>query len=201
MKNANPLIAVLLAFAACSAGAIEVEVGPTALRGVTIVSADIARDLDSTAQVLVIRLHNGAEEAGQKVTLAVTVHDKNGNAKGMRAQQIEVEAAPDGEQVFSQSIPSFADTDDTLTVELLDWANSSRGVDESTAYEEQRGPLRRIEECELDETTESRLNELNEQLDNQRQRYSENHPTVVRVRRLIDELTRERLADCVEQLQ
>lgn len=37
--------------------------------------------------------------------------------------------------------------------------------------------------------------------ENTRRVYSEHHPDVVRLRRIIDELTREALESCVEELQ
>ncbi len=84
MKMAKE-IAILLALAPLSGKALEVTVDPGAVRGVTIVSADIAHDLDSSEQMLVIRLRdrgNVPDEVGRNVALAVTVRDEMGGVRG-----------------------------------------------------------------------------------------------------------------------
>ena len=128
MKPAKAAITALLFSMAFSAKAIELDATSGEVRGVTIVSADIASDLDSSAQMLVVRLRNRTAETGQPVTLALTVRDESGRPRGMHAKTFEIQAAPSGEQVVIQPLPDFTSTEDTLTIELVDldeWARRS----------------------------------------------------------------------------
>ena len=120
MKFFRSLVAALLPVTCLSAQAVEVEFDTTSVRGVSILSADIARGLESAAESLVVRLRNEGEASGQALTLAVMVHDKNGSAKGLRASRFEIDVPPSGVQVSSQPVPSIAGEDDILVVELID---------------------------------------------------------------------------------
>ncbi len=127
MGLAKAAIAALLLGTAFSTDAIEVDAASEEVRGVTIVSADIATNLENQDQMLVVRLRNSAEETGQSVTLTFTVRDQSGKPRGGYANGFEMQAAPGGEQVVVLQVPSFTGTEDTLTLELVDldeWARA-----------------------------------------------------------------------------
>lgn len=59
-----------------------VEVRPTVVRGVRIVSAELAPDSTSSPQTVVVTLRNDGAASGQMVLLTTLVHDSEGRVKG-----------------------------------------------------------------------------------------------------------------------
>jgi hypothetical protein len=125
MRFAKTLFASFSALVSFGTHAVEVNVQPDPVQGITILSADIARDLESSTETLVVRLRNDAEATGQTLTLAAFFRDENGNGKGLHAKQFQVEVLTGGVQAISQPLPSYLEGNDVVTVELVDVANWS----------------------------------------------------------------------------
>lgn len=61
--------------------------------------------------------------------------------------------------------------------------------------------MARVEVCDSEAELQARIEGLQEELDQLRLRYTEQHPEVVRTRRSIEELERTALERCVEAIQ
>jgi hypothetical protein len=74
---------------------------------------------------------------------------------------------------------------------------------ESGSTEKVVGPdvLARVEECEVDDETRRRIDDLAEELRELRRRFTEMHPSVIATRRDYQALQRAALEGCVEELQ
>lgn len=125
MRLAKTLLASFSGFISFVAHAVEVNLQSDAVGGVTILSADIARDIEDSTETLVVRLRNDAEATGQTLTLAAIFRDENGNGKGGYAKQFQVEVPTGGVQAIRQPLPSYLEGNDVVTVELIDIANWS----------------------------------------------------------------------------
>ena len=88
----------------------------------------------------------------------------------------------------------------TSTQELLEQLEETRGDRDATGTDTD-DVFSRLELCEVDDATEARIREVDAQLDEMLLRYTERHPDVVATRRVLDELVRTALEDCVERLQ
>ncbi len=119
----------------------------------------------------------------------------------MSAQRVDIDAATGNDQVLTQSIPSVAIAGDTITVSLLDWADSRLASDVSVDATEHADVFSRVEVCEMDEATAYELNSLEDLLVRIQQTFSENHPDVVAANQRAEGIRRQVLEDCVEQLQ
>lgn len=98
-----------------------VEVRPTVVRGVRIVSAELAPDSTSSPQTVVVTLRNDGAASGQMVLLTTLVHDSQGRVKGGGAIPIEIDTPPGGEQVVSHQVDILdVDAGNQLTLELAD---------------------------------------------------------------------------------
>jgi hypothetical protein len=87
----------------------------------------------------------------------------------------------------------------TTTQELLEQLEETRGDRDASGTDSD--VFSRLELCEIDDATEARIREVDGQLDELLLRYTERHPDVVALRRVLDELVRTALEDCVERLQ
>lgn len=123
-----PSVFVLVVLVAGAAQAATIDVRQTAVHGVSIVSAELVPEPESSSEILVIRLKNDGAASGQPVHLTMTTHDAGGEPKRGGSTRIEVEAPIGNEQVVTRQVERSLEASDRLTLELKDIAAEVSGA-------------------------------------------------------------------------
>lgn len=120
VMNRPSLIGALFLLVSGFAQAATVDVRPTVVQGVSILSAELVPELDSSTGILVVRVRNDGALPGQTVHLFTSVRDAEGYGKCGGGVRIEVNVPIGSEQVLARRVDKSLDAADALTVGLVD---------------------------------------------------------------------------------
>lgn len=104
--------------AASSAQSMTVHVISSSVPGVSLVSADIADDLERAERAIVVRLRNDGVALGETVHLFATVRRPSGQTKLGYTTPVQIRVEPGHEQIVVAPVRNGSDTDQ-LWVELV----------------------------------------------------------------------------------
>jgi hypothetical protein len=120
------------------------------------------------------------------LVLASACSEPETETEGVAQNTLEPETDTESEQATSTQV-------------LLEQLEETRGDRDATGTDSD--VFSRLELCEVDDTTEARIREVDAQLDELLLRYTERHPRVIATRQVLDDLVQAALEDCVERLQ
>ena len=127
----NRILAALAIFGVAYVQAASINVEPTTLFGVTIVSAEIVPEVSTETQALIVRFRNEGANLGEKVYIATTARSGIGEVKWGASTGVEVQVPIGGEQASSHRLAGELERGDILTVELVDISDPYGSADAS----------------------------------------------------------------------